>query len=96
MEVLQKFRASLEINEDQETTELDAYKDRIMVFQQYLKKAIGIMEMQRKQMKTMEAVRDRQDKNTNDLLTQMMKFEETGLEYYGDQDKEKRVLTHPS
>jgi|TARA_B110001450_G_scaffold253732_1_gene277731 DNA-binding ferritin-like protein len=96
MEVLQKFRASFEINEDQETTELDAYKDRIMVFQQYLKKAIGIMEMQRKQMKTMEAVRDRQDKNTNDLLTQMMKFEETGLEYYGDQDKEKRVLTHPS
>ena len=52
MEVLQKFRASFEINEDQETTELDAYKDRIMVFQQYLKKAIGIMEMQRKQMKT--------------------------------------------
>ena len=96
MEVLQKFRASFEINEDQETTELDAYKDRIMVFQQYLKKAIGIMEMQRKQMKTMEAVRDRHDKNTNDLLTQMMKFEETGLEYYGDQDKEKRVLTHPS
>jgi hypothetical protein len=96
MEVLQKFRASFEINEDQETTELDAYKDRIMVFQQYLKKAIGIMEMQRKQMKTMESVRDRQDKNTNDLLTQMMKFEECGLEYYGDQDKEKRVLTHPS
>jgi len=48
MEVLQKFRANFEINEDQESTELDAYKDRIMVFQLYLKKAIGIMEMQRK------------------------------------------------
>ena len=49
------------------------------------------MEMQRKQMKTMEAVRDKQDKSTNELLTHMMKFEETGLEYYTDQDKEKRV-----
>jgi len=44
----------------------------------------------------MEAVRDRQDKSTNDLLTHMMKFEEVGLEYYADQEKEKRVLTHPS
>jgi len=67
-----------------------------MVFQQYLKKAIGIMEMQRKQMKTMESVRDRQDKSTNELLTHMMKFEDAGLEYYSDTDKEKRVLTHPS
>lgn len=96
MEVLQKFRANFEINEDQDSAALDGYKDRIMVFQLYLKKAIGIMEMQRKQMKTMEAVRDRQDKSTNELLTHMMKFEEVGLEYYADQEKEKRVLTHPS
>ena len=96
MELLQKFRANFELDEDQDTAALDGYKDRIMVFQQYLKKAIGIMEMQRKQMKTMESVRDRQDKSTNELLTHMMKFEEVGLEYYSDQEKEKRVLTHPS
>ena len=57
MEMLQKFRANFELDEDQDPAALDGYKDRIMVFQQYLKKAIGIMEMQRKQMKTMEAVR---------------------------------------
>ena len=95
MEVLQKFRANFEINEDQESAALDGYKDRIMVFQLYLKKAIGIMEMQRKQMKTMEAVRDRQDKSTNELLTHMMKFEEVGLEYYADQEKEKRKSQQP-
>jgi len=35
-------------------------------------------------MKTMEAVRDRQDKSTNELLDHMMKFEDTGLEYFSD------------
>jgi len=48
MEVLVKFRANFELDEEQEASALDGYKDRIMVFQQYLKKAIGIMEMQRK------------------------------------------------
>ena len=44
----------------------------------------------------MDSVRDKQDKSTNELLSQLMKFEDTGIEYYADQDKQKRVLTHPS
>jgi hypothetical protein len=32
----------------------------------------------------MESVRERQDRSTNDLLNHLMKFEDTGLEYYSD------------
>jgi hypothetical protein len=54
MELLTKYRESFKIEEDQEGSVMDTYKDRIMVFSNFLKKTIGIMEMQRKQMKNME------------------------------------------
>lgn len=66
-----------------------------MIFQQYLKKAIGIMEMQKKQLKNMVATRVKQDKSHSELLTQLMKYEEIGIAYYSDQDQTKRTLTNP-
>jgi len=84
MELLTKYRASFKIDEEQEGSALDTYKDRIMVFQQFLKKTIGIMEMQKKQMKNMESVRDREERSTAEMMTNLMKFEEVGVEYYSD------------
>ena len=48
MQVLEKYRLNFKIDEDQDANAMNTYKDRIMVFQQYLKKAINIMEMQKK------------------------------------------------
>jgi hypothetical protein len=62
MQVLEKYRLNFKIDEEQDAAELTTYKNRIMIFQQYLKKTIGIMEMQKKQLKQMAAVRDKQDK----------------------------------
>jgi hypothetical protein len=47
MQVLEKYRLNFKIDEDQDANAMNTYKDRIMVFQQYLKKAISIMEMQK-------------------------------------------------
>lgn len=41
---------------------MKAYKDKIMNFQAFLKQAIAIMEMQKKQVKNMLNVRDKQNK----------------------------------
>lgn len=38
---------------------MSTYKDRIGLFQQFLKKSIGIMEIQKNQLKSMARVRDR-------------------------------------
>lgn len=46
--VLEKYRLNFTIDEDQDSSVVNSYKERIMTFQQYLKKAIAIMEMQKK------------------------------------------------
>lgn len=48
MQVLEKYRLNFKIDEDQGQEEVNGYKENIMIFQQFLKKAIGIMEMQKK------------------------------------------------
>ena len=54
------------------------------------------MEAQKKQLKQMSKVRDKQDKGQTDLLFDLMKYEDVGIAYYSDQDYQKRMLTHPS
>jgi hypothetical protein len=45
MQVLEKYRLNFKLDEDQEDSEVLKYKERIMIFQNYLKKVIGIMEI---------------------------------------------------
>lgn len=45
LQVLEKFRMSFLIDEDQDEKMVSVYKDRIMNFQQFLKTAMGIMEI---------------------------------------------------
>lgn len=75
---------------------MNTYKDRIMVFQQYLKKALVIMEMQKKQLKAMSDVRDKEIKAQKGLLTDLMKYEDIAVAYYSEQDYNLRTLTHPN
>jgi hypothetical protein len=54
------------------------------------------MHMQKKQLKQMSNVRDKQDKAQADLLLNLMRYEDVGVNYYSDQDQNKRILTHPN
>lgn len=94
MVVLEKYRLNFQINEEQDDATLKVYKDRIMNFQAFLKQAIGIMEMQKKQVKNMMNIRDKQNKAQSELLSNLMKFEDVGIAYYSDADYNKRILTH--
>ena len=86
MQVLEKYRLNFKINEEEESTVLNKCKDKILAFQAFLKKTIGIMEMQKKQLKQMAEVRDKQDSAQTDVMEQLMKFEDIGIAYYSDQD----------
>lgn len=63
MQVLEKYRLNFKLDEDQDDSEVLKYKERIMMFQNYLKKVIGIMEIQKKQLKNQMNVRDKHDTN---------------------------------
>jgi hypothetical protein len=68
MQVLEKYRLNFKLDENQEDSEVLKYKERIMIFQNYLKKVIGIMEIQRKQLKNQMNVRDKHDTNQSGLM----------------------------
>lgn len=96
MQVLEKYRLNFQIEEEQDAASFNTYKERIMIFQSYLKKAIGVMEMQKKTLKAMSSVREKQDKAQTELIHNLMKYEDIAIAYYSDQDYNKRCLTHPS
>jgi len=52
--------------------------------------------MQKKQLKQMSTIREKQDKAQGDMLLNLMKYEDIGVAYYSDQDYNKRTLTNPS
>lgn len=96
MQVLEKYRLNFKLDDDQPETEVLKYKERIMIFQNYLKKVIGIMEIQKKQLKNQMNVRDKHDTNQSGLMYQLMKYEDIATAYYADQDYNQRILTHPN
>lgn len=63
MQVLEKYRLNFKLDEEQDDAAVLKYKERIMIFQNYLKKVIGIMEIQKKQLKNQMNVRDKHDTN---------------------------------
>jgi len=84
MQVLEKYRLNFQIDEEQDAASFNTYKERIMIFQTYLKKAIGVMEMQKKTLKSMSTVRDKQDKAQTELIHNLMKYEDIAIAYYSD------------
>lgn len=41
-------------------------------------------------------MREKQDKNYKDIMSNLMKYEDQNVEYYSDSDLTKRIMTHPS
>lgn len=58
MQILEKYRLNFNIDEDQEGSSLAHYKENIIDFQLFLKRAIPVLEIQKKQMKKIMQVRD--------------------------------------
>jgi len=50
---LEKFRLNFNVDEDQENSALQKYKENIIEFQVFLRKVIPVMEIQKKQLKRM-------------------------------------------
>lgn len=61
MRILEKYRLNFNIDEDQEGSPLNHYKENIIDFQSFLRKALPVMEIQKNQLKKMMTVRDEQD-----------------------------------
>ncbi len=58
MQILEKYRLNFNIDEDQEGSPVSHYKENIIDFQSFLRKALPVMEIQKRQLKKMMTVRD--------------------------------------
>ena len=58
LQILEKYRGVFNINENHDVNDLAQYKENIINFQQFLKKAIPVMEIQKRQFKKMISTRD--------------------------------------
>lgn len=61
----------------------------------YLKKAMIILETQKKQMNNISNARDFGNKGQTKMLQNFKKYENIGLAYYAKDDPDKKALTHP-
>lgn len=93
--ILEKYQKNFKVNEDQDANKMKVYKDRISEFQQHLRRSVPFLEMEKRKMQSFAGVRERVDIAQSTLFKDLMKFEDIGLQYYSDQDYNKRVITHP-
>jgi sorting nexin-1/2 len=96
IQILEKYRLNFKIDEDQPAAEIARYKDKINIFQAFLKKAIVSLEKQKKEFKEYATAQDDSYNHYERIYAAFIKFEETAVDYYGDGDRNLRVMTHPS
>ena len=95
-QILDKYRLHFQINENQDASDLARYKDNILTFQTYLKKAIPIMEIQKRQLKKMIGDRQAMNESYITLVQQFAKYEDNNIEYFAESDVTKKVYSNPT
>lgn len=95
LQILEKYRLNFNIDEDQDANPLAHYKENIIDFQQFLRRAIPLLENQKKQLKKMLKTREEQDASYYTILNALTRYEDNNIEYYSDGNPSRRVLTHP-
>lgn len=76
-------------------SDLSQYKENIINFQAFLKKAIPVMEIQKKQLKKMVVIREEQIASYSAVMQGLIKYEDNNIEYVAESDASKRILTNP-
>lgn len=59
LQILEKYRLNFKINEECDTAQMNQYSESIQRFQHYLKKAISVMQQQKRQLKGMQTTREK-------------------------------------
>jgi hypothetical protein len=95
MQILEKYRLNFKIDEDQDTTEIAKYREKINMFILFLKKADGMMEKAKENLKEMVIHHDKLKDNYLRMYYAFMKYEDIAVDYFSDCDVNKRSMTHP-
>jgi len=95
MQILEKYRSNFKIDEEQDATEIAKYREKINMFILFLKKADGMMEKAKENLKEMTIHHDKLKDNYLRMYYAFMKYEDIAVDYFSDCDVNKRTMTHP-
>lgn len=76
-------------------SDLQSYKENILNFGQFMKKAIPVMEVQKQQLKRMIETREQQITAYAQIVAAVTKYEDNNIEYYSDSDVSRKIVTNP-
>ena len=97
LQVLEKYRKAFDIKDETLTTEeMRDYSEQIGRFMVFLQKVIPAMQEQKRAFKKVAATRDAHDKGQREIMAQLIKYEDVGIAFYGNDDYNQRVYTHPN
>jgi len=95
-EILEKYRLNFSIDEDQATSEIARYKEKINIFTVYLRKAIVSLEKQSEAFHKYSNAQNDSMKHYQRIYYNFLKFEDDAIEYLSENDRSKRLLTNPA
>ncbi len=76
-------------------SDLQSYKENILNFGQFMKKAIPVMEVQKQQLKRMIETREQQNTAYAQIVAAVTKYEDNNIEYYSESDVSRKIVTNP-
>jgi hypothetical protein len=95
MQILEKYKQHFNINETYDVSDVQQYKDNILNFGQFLRKAVPIMETQKQQIKRMIETRELQNAAYTQIVLAVTKYEDNNVEYYSESDVSRKIITNP-
>lgn len=96
MMILEKYRLNFQLEENRQGSEVAKFKENIREFQSFVKRALSVMEHQKDQMKLMIKSTDDRYTQSKQMIENLISYEDANVDYYSDQNQEKRLFTHPT
>jgi len=96
MMILEKYRLNFQVQEERPAAEVAKYKESIREFQSFVKRALSVMEHQKDQLKLMIKSTDDRYSQQKQCIESLIAYEDANVDYYSDQNVEKRLFTNGS
>lgn len=86
---------NFKVDEQQDNSELMKYRENVNVFTGFVKKVLPVLEKHKKELKQNSKSVNESYLSYKNVYSSMVKFEDLALDFFNDNDINKRTLTHP-
>lgn len=93
-QIIEKYRLNFKLDEDQDSSEIAKYRDKINVFSGFITKALVALNRDAKSIQAARSAFQASYAHQQQVFKSMMKFEDVAIDFYADGDPKVLHLTH--